>query len=59
MSVSSQFAAVAFAAAASATVPGKNGAIAFKRFLMRPDGTGIRRLTRTALWDSGPDWGAR
>lgn len=26
-------------------------------FLMRLDGTGLRPVTRTALWESAPDWG--
>ncbi len=26
-------------------------------FVMRSDGSGIRQLTRTAQWDSAPDWG--
>jgi Tol biopolymer transport system component len=26
-------------------------------FVMRSDGTGLRQLTRTARWDSAPDWG--
>jgi Tol biopolymer transport system component len=26
-------------------------------FVMRPDGSGQRPITRTALWDSAPDWG--
>ena len=26
-------------------------------FVMRSNGTGIRPVTRTALWDSAPDWG--
>ena len=26
-------------------------------FVMRANGTGIRPITRTALWDSAPDWG--
>jgi hypothetical protein len=25
---------------------------------MRANGTGIRPVTRTALWDSAPDWGS-
>ena len=28
-------------------------------FVMRADGTRIRPITQTALWDSAPDWGAR
>jgi TolB protein len=27
-------------------------------FVMRTDGSGIKPVTRTALWDSAPDWGA-
>jgi TolB protein len=27
-------------------------------FVMRTDGSGIQPVTRTALWDSAPDWGA-
>jgi Tol biopolymer transport system component len=27
-------------------------------FVMRADGTGIRPVTRTAAWDSAPDWGS-
>jgi TolB protein len=27
-------------------------------FVMRANGTGIRPVTRTVLWDSAPDWGA-
>jgi Tol biopolymer transport system component len=27
-------------------------------FVMRTDGSGIRPVTRTTLWDSAPDWGA-
>jgi TolB protein len=27
-------------------------------FVMRADGSGIRPITRTAIWDSAPDWGA-
>lgn len=27
-------------------------------FVMRIDGSGIRPVTRTVLWDSAPDWGA-
>jgi TolB protein len=27
-------------------------------FVMHTDGSGIRPVTRTALWDSAPDWGA-
>jgi TolB protein len=27
-------------------------------FVMRADGGGIKPVTRTALWDSAPDWGA-
>ena len=27
-------------------------------FVMRTDGSGIRPVTRTPLWDSAPDWGA-
>jgi Tol biopolymer transport system component len=27
-------------------------------FVMRADGSGIRPVTRTTLWDSAPDWGA-
>ena len=27
-------------------------------FVMRANGTGIRPVTRTALWDSAPDWGS-
>jgi TolB protein len=26
-------------------------------FVMRADGTGLRPVTRTALWESAPDWG--
>ena len=26
-------------------------------FVMKPSGTGIRPVTRTAVWDSAPDWG--
>jgi Tol biopolymer transport system component len=26
-------------------------------FIMRADGSGMRRVTRTKLWDSAPDWG--
>jgi TolB protein len=26
-------------------------------FVMRADGTGMRPVTRTAVWDSAPDWG--
>jgi TolB protein len=26
-------------------------------YVMRGDGTGVRPLTRTKLWDSAPDWG--
>jgi len=28
-------------------------------FAIRPDGTGLRQITRTAVWDSAPDWGPR
>jgi TolB protein len=28
-------------------------------FVMRVDGSGVRQLTKTALWDSAPDWGPR
>jgi hypothetical protein len=28
-------------------------------FVMRANGTGIRPVTRTAVWDSAPDWGPR
>jgi Tol biopolymer transport system component len=28
-------------------------------FVMRPNGTGIRPVTRTKLWHSAPDWGPR
>ena len=27
-------------------------------FVIRPNGTGLRQITRTAAWDSAPDWGA-
>jgi TolB protein len=27
-------------------------------FVMRANGTGIRPITRTAIWDSAPDWGS-
>ncbi len=27
-------------------------------FVMRTDGSGVKPVTRTALWDSAPDWGA-
>ena len=27
-------------------------------FVMRTDGSGVRPVTRTTLWDSAPDWGA-
>ena len=27
-------------------------------FVMRADGSGIRPITRTAIWDSAPDWGS-
>ena len=27
-------------------------------FVMKPNGTGIRPVTRTAVWDSAPDWGS-
>jgi TolB protein len=27
-------------------------------FVMRTDGSGVRPVTRTSLWDSAPDWGA-
>ena len=26
-------------------------------WVMRRDGTGMRQVTRTSLWDSAPDWG--
>jgi Tol biopolymer transport system component len=26
-------------------------------YVMRIDGTGVRQLTRTKVWDSAPDWG--
>jgi Tol biopolymer transport system component len=28
-------------------------------FVMRVAGTGIRNVTRSAIWDSGVDWGPR
>jgi Tol biopolymer transport system component len=28
-------------------------------FTMRLDGSHMRRITRSTLWDSAPDWGAR
>ncbi len=28
-------------------------------FTMRLDGSHVRRLTRSKLWDSAPDWGPR
>ena len=28
-------------------------------FVMRTNGTGIRPVTRTTLWDSAPDWGPK
>lgn len=28
-------------------------------FTIQPDGTGLRQITRTAAWDSSPDWGPR
>jgi TolB protein len=28
-------------------------------FVMRANGSDIRPVTRTALWDSAPDWGAK
>jgi Tol biopolymer transport system component len=59
------------AAAASATAPGKNGQIAFRRyfddqqtwgavFTMRPDGTQARQLTHPprGVVDDQPDWAA-
>jgi Tol biopolymer transport system component len=28
-------------------------------FAIRPDGTGVRQITRSLVWDSAPDWGPR
>jgi Tol biopolymer transport system component len=28
-------------------------------YVMRADGTGVRNVTRSAIWDSGVDWGRR
>jgi hypothetical protein len=28
-------------------------------FLIRPDGSGLRQLTRTPKWESNPDWLSR
>lgn len=28
-------------------------------FAIRPDGRGLRQITRTAAWDSAPDWGPK
>ena len=28
-------------------------------FVLRPDGSGLRDVTRSAIWDSGVDWGPR
>jgi TolB protein len=36
---------------------GKNGNADI--FIMRSDGTGLRPVTQTKLWDSAPDWGSR
>ena len=62
-------AALAATPVAGATPPGRNGAIAFKRFLddahsssalftIRPDGTGERQVTRPVdgVLDDQPDW---
>ena len=27
-------------------------------FVMRANGSGMKAVTRTTLWDSAPDWGA-
>ena len=61
--------ALAAAPVAGATPPGRNGAIAFKRYLddahsssalftIRPDGTGERQVTRPVggELDDQPDW---
>jgi hypothetical protein len=28
-------------------------------FVLRTDGSGLRDVTRSAIWDSGVDWGPR
>jgi TolB protein len=55
------------APAAEATFPGRNGSLVEQRmvankqpdlFLMRPNGTGVRRLTKTRSWEEKPEWSA-
>ena len=41
-----------------AKTPGKGRAGNADVFVMRADGTGIRNVTRSAIWDSAPDWGS-
>jgi TolB protein len=51
---------------AHATFPGQNGRISFQRdtgrqadlLTVRPDGTGVRRLTRTRTWEEHAEWSA-
>ena len=40
-------------------VPGMGGAGNADVYVMRADGTGVRNVTRSAIWDSGVDWGPR
>jgi Tol biopolymer transport system component len=58
---------LAAAPAAHATFPGRNGSLVVERmvrnkqpdlFLMRPDGTGVQRLTATTGWEEKPEWSA-
>lgn len=58
---------LAAAPIAQATFPGRNGSLAVQRmvgnkqadlFLMRPNGTRVRRLTATKSWEEKPEWSA-
>jgi Tol biopolymer transport system component len=51
--------------AAYATFPGRNGSLVVERMvknaqpdlmLMRPDGSGVQRLTATSAWEEKPEW---
>ena len=52
------------ASPAHATFPGRNGLLVFQRpvgkqvdlYTMASDGSGVRRLTRTATWEEKPEW---
>lgn len=62
--VGAAVAALSLVSSAGATSPGKNGLIAFSMFrgtsyelmVIRPDGTGLRQLTRNAVEDGQPAW---